>query len=185
MDLEDVPEEKSSRSTRPTRSPLVTASRATPHPVAPPPTTRTSSGLAEVAPTRADSWTALGGTTPSGSWTFCRTAARAEPLPPPRSPEESDGGWRRSAPLHTVATAAAAPKRRRRVAVAMAGEIRKWKSQSERKTMKKTTTKKKKKKKKEVWKWREGLGDEIDFGYGNLERLGALGIGHEDLDALF
>ena len=54
VDLEDVPEAKSSLSTRPTRRPLVTASRATPHPVAPPPITRTSSGFSAVASTRDD-----------------------------------------------------------------------------------------------------------------------------------
>ena len=41
---------KSPIGTRPTRSPRVTASRATPVPVAPPPITRMSRGLAEVEP---------------------------------------------------------------------------------------------------------------------------------------
>ena len=121
VERDDVPEEKSSRSTRPTRRPLVTASRATPLPVAPPPITRTSSGLAELAPIRADSWTFLGGTAAVGSAIFCRTAAMAEPPPPPRSLEENAGWLNRSAPpdVAAIAAAAAAPSRRRRVALAM------------------------------------------------------------------
>ena len=42
--LDDVPDAKSSRSTKATLSPLVAASRATPVPVAPPPITRMSNG---------------------------------------------------------------------------------------------------------------------------------------------
>lgn len=127
VERDDVPEEKSSRSTSPTRRPRVTASSATPHPVAPPPTTRTSSGLTELVPIKADSWTARGGTTASRSWIFCRTAANAEP--PPRSLTERDGGCKSKAPLHAVAMAAAVPRRRRRVVAAMAGELwygRRW-----------------------------------------------------------
>lgn len=42
----------------------MTASSATPHPVAPPPTTRISRGLSGVDPTREEMWARLGGTTP-------------------------------------------------------------------------------------------------------------------------
>jgi len=112
VEREEVPEEKSSLSTRPTRSPLVTASRATPEPVAPPPITRTSRGLVAPAPISADRWTSLDGTAANGSWIFSRTAARCDP------PSLTDtGGERRMEPPYAVATAAptAVPSRLRRV----------------------------------------------------------------------
>lgn len=95
----------------------MTASKATPLPVAPPPTTRMSSGFSAVAAIRADSWTALGGTTALRSLILWRTAAM-EAGPLPRSLVEYDG-WMRNAPLAAVATAAAAPSRRRLMAVAI------------------------------------------------------------------
>jgi len=115
VEREEVPEEKSSLSTRPTRSPLVTASSATPEPVAPPPMTRTSRGLVAPAPISAERWTSLDGTVANGSWIFSRTAARYDP-PAPLSLTET-GGERRMEPPYAVATAAptAAPSRLRRV----------------------------------------------------------------------
>lgn len=101
----------------------MTASKATPLPVAPPPTTRMSSGFSAVAAIRADSWTALGGTTALRSLILWRTAAM-EAGPLPRSLAEYDG-WMRNTPLAAVATvtAAATPSRRRRMAVAINSRV--------------------------------------------------------------
>lgn len=117
VDLEDVPEEKSSRSTSPTRRPRVTASRATPLPVAPPPITRTSSGLTELEPISAASCTALDGTAAFRSLILCRIAESWDP--PPRSLADSEGWYRRTAPPDTPATAAAHSRRLRRAVAAI------------------------------------------------------------------
>lgn len=113
VDLEEVPEEKSSLSTSPTRSPLVAASSATPQPVAPPPTTRMSRGLTALEPISADSCTALEGTTPLESAIFRRTASSEGP---PRSLEEI-GGSRRVTPAESATATATVPIRLRRVEV--------------------------------------------------------------------
>ena len=121
VDREDVPEEKSSLSTRPTRSPLVAASRATPHPVAPPPITRMSRGLTGLEPIRADSCTALDGTTAKGSPILLRIESKAGG-PPPRSLAETEGSRsvRYPPPVATANVTAVAPSRRSRMEVAMA-----------------------------------------------------------------
>ena len=115
VEREEVPEEKSSLSTRPTRSPRVTASSATPEPVAPPPMTSMSRGFAALAPVSADRWTSLAGTTAKGSWIFSRTAARCDP--PTLWSLAETGVETRMAPPYAVAMAAptAAPSRLRRV----------------------------------------------------------------------
>lgn len=121
MDLEDVPEAKSSRSTSPTRNPRVTASRATPQPVAPPPTTRRSRGLAAVEPIKADSWTARDGTTQFGS--LIRRLSVSSAGPSPRSLEDRDGCSRTELPPAAAAMATVTPAIwRRRVAEADIGE---------------------------------------------------------------
>lgn len=93
----------------------MTASRATPEPVAPPPMTRTSRGLVAPAPISADRCTSLDGTAANGSWIFSRTVAMYDP-PAPWSLTET-GGERRMEEPYAVATAApmAVPIRLRRV----------------------------------------------------------------------
>jgi hypothetical protein len=71
------PEEKSSRSTRPTRSTRVAASSATPQLVAPPPMTSTSRGSPVVEIASAARCAAWDGVTP-GWATRCRAASRDE-----------------------------------------------------------------------------------------------------------
>lgn len=117
VDLDEVPEEKSSRSTSPTRSPRVEASRATPQPVAPPPMTRTSRGLTALDPIKADSWTARDGTAAKGSAIFCFISVRVGPGAP-RSLEAIEG-LLRTVKYAPPATAATAPIRRRRIEAAM------------------------------------------------------------------
>ena len=118
VDLEDVPEAKSSRSTSPTRRPRVTASSATPEPVAPPPITSMSSGLAELAPISAEAWVARDGTTTLGSVILCRIADMCAPASP-RSLAENVGPKSRIPPPAAAAIAAAPIRRLRRALAAI------------------------------------------------------------------
>lgn len=72
----------------------MTASRATPLPVAPPPMTRMSRGSEAVEAIRADCCAALEGTTALGSETVLRRASREEEGAAPLS-LEATGGARR------------------------------------------------------------------------------------------
>ncbi|RCV32784.1 hypothetical protein SETIT_7G030700v2 [Setaria italica] len=119
VDREEVPEEKSSRSTRPTRSPRVAASSAAPHPVAPPPTTSTSRGSAAVDPASAARCASRGGGAAPGFATRCRAASRAAVE---GSEADADEAARATATAEEAARATA-PERRRRHA-AMAAPVR-------------------------------------------------------------
>lgn len=122
-----MPDAKSSLSTRPTRNPRVTASRATPQPVAPPPITRMSRGSAELAPARAALWTARGGTAALGSLILRRMNSRAGP--PPLSLLEADGVREVYTVAEAVAVAVAmAARRRRRMPVAILSGGDRWRS---------------------------------------------------------
>jgi hypothetical protein len=114
VDREEVPEEKSSRSTRPTRSPRVAASSATPHPVAPPPTTSTSRGSAGVDPASAARCASRRGGVAPDRATRCLAASRAAA---DGSVAEADEAARTAARVEEAARAAPA-RRRRHVAMA-------------------------------------------------------------------
>lgn len=118
VDLDEVPDAKSSLSTSPTRSPRVAASSATPQPVAPPPMTRISRGLAALEPISAASWAVRDGTAAKGSAILCLTSATAAP---PRSLAAIGGLLLRTVKYAPPATAAAAPRRRRRMEAAAMG----------------------------------------------------------------
>ena len=122
VDREEVPEEKSSRSTRPTRSPRVAASSAAPHPVAPPPTTSTSRGPAGVDPASAASCASRGGGAAPCCATRCRAASRAAAE---GSEAEAEEAAKATATAEDAARAAPA-RRRRHAAMAAPGRPDAW-----------------------------------------------------------